>query len=164
MLTDNCCFIKEQYFIDHSHFDKMLDPGNISKQSSRTFVCVSVNIYNRTFYIPLRNHLGEPLRKYGIIGHSVPSGKRPFAGLDYRYTLMIDDQNYIEPHTSRKLPDTQYNIIQNDYVDIVKEFSVYLKGFIREYIKGRIQREPLYRESSLINYAEELKELYNNKH
>ena len=160
MLTENCCFIKEQYFIDHSDFEKMLDPNNTEKQSKRTFVCVPVQLYGKTFYIPLRNSLGNPLKKYGVIGHSVPSTKRPDAGLDYRYSLLIEDSKYIEQHVSRKLPDVQYNKIQNDYQTIVSEYSVYLKGFIKACYKNRIHWEPLYRESSLINYKDILKQLY----
>ena len=163
MLTDNCCFIKEQYFIDHNYFVKMLDPGVTDKQSMRTYLCVSIELYGKTFYIPLRNNLGNPLKQYGLIGHSIPSMKRPNAGLDYRYALMIDDQKYIEPHNSQKLPDSQYNRIQNDYESIINEFSVYLNGFIKAYYKKRIHFEPLYRESSLINYGEILKKIYQPK-
>lgn len=157
------CFIKEQYFIEHKHFKKMLDPGETEKQSKRTYICVSVQLYGKTFYIPLRNNLGSPLREYGIIGHSVPSTKRQNAGLDYRYTLMIDDINYIEMHSLQKIPNSQYKKIQNEYDDIINEFSVYLNGFIKAYYKKRIKFEPLYRESSLLNYGEELKELYHVK-
>lgn len=160
MLTDNCCFIKEQYFIDHCNYIKILDPGNTKKQSNRTYICVLVNLYGKSFYIPLRNNLGSPLRKYGIIGHSVPSLKRPYAGLDYRYSLLIEDSNYIEWHLDRKLPDAQYNKIQTDYSTIVNEFTVFLNGFIKALHKNRIQWEPLYRESSLINYTDLLKQLY----
>ena len=35
------------------------------------------------FYIPLRNNLGTEVRKFGRIGHAVPSKNRLSAGLDY---------------------------------------------------------------------------------
>ena len=37
-----------------------------------------------------------------------------------------------------------------------KEFKTYLMGFIKAIKKNRIHREPLFRESSLINFVSEL--------
>ena len=31
-MTINLCFIKEEYFMQHSNFTNMLDPGNLGKQ------------------------------------------------------------------------------------------------------------------------------------
>ena len=35
-MTINLCFIKEEYFMQHSTFMNMLDPGNLNKQNHRT--------------------------------------------------------------------------------------------------------------------------------
>jgi hypothetical protein len=51
-----CCFIKEQYFIDHASFAKMLDPGNTGKQSHRTYLCLKITSDGNDYYIPLRNN------------------------------------------------------------------------------------------------------------
>lgn len=91
-----CCFIKGQYFIDNSHFVKMLDPGNTAKQSHRTYLCLLISLNGLPFYIPLRNNLGDEVRVYGRIGHFIPSKGRPKAGFDFRYALIIDDNKYIE--------------------------------------------------------------------
>lgn len=93
-----CCYIKEDYFKEHKDFVNMLDPDNSSKQSKRTHLCVVININNNSIFVPLRNNLGNPIRKFGKIGFSVPSQKRPNAGLDYRYSLIINDEKYIEWH------------------------------------------------------------------
>lgn len=159
-MLENCYYIKEQYFIDHDDYIKLLDPQNLDKQSKRTYLCVCIQVYNKNFYIPLRNNLGESLKKYGRIGHSVPSTKRPNAGLDYRYSLIIDNPIYLEKHIFPKLPNSQYIKLHNDYDTIVKEFTTYLRGFIKACYKNRVHWEPLYRESSLINYCDELKTLY----
>ena len=108
------------------------------------------------FYIPLRNNLGDDVRKFGRIGHSVPSDKRKNAGLDFRYALIINDESYIEIQKDKRIPESQYRKIKNDYDAISNEFSVYVKGFIKVAKKKRIDKEPLYRVSSLVNYTSEL--------
>lgn len=59
--------------------------------------------------------MGESLRKFGKIGFSVPSVKRPKAGLDYRYSLIVNDERYIEKQSEKKLPNAQYKIIEENY-------------------------------------------------
>lgn len=108
------------------------------------------------FYIPMRTHLGDDVRKYGRIGHSVPSVSRPEAGLDYRYALVINDPDYIITGTDQILPNSQYHKLQREILDIEEEFITYYNGFIRTFRKGRLKREPLYRYSSLINFVDEL--------
>ena len=150
------CFIREEYFKKNSSFVKMLDVGNTDKQSKRTHVCVLIEANNNKFYVPLRNNLGDEVRKFGRIGHSVPSKKRKDAGLDYRYTLIVNDDAYIELQTEQKIPESQYRIIQNDYKTIKDDFIIFLNGFLKAAKKKRIDKEPLYRESSLINFKNEL--------
>lgn len=86
------CFIREEYFKSHSAFVKMLDTGKTDKQSRRSHLCVMIEKNKNKFYIPLRNNLGAEIRKFGRIGHAVPSGKRENAGLDYRYALIINSE------------------------------------------------------------------------
>lgn len=150
------CYIRESFFVDHPDYKKMLDPGNTNKQSKRTHLCVEVTIDNNHYYIPLRNNLGDAVRKFGRIGHAVPSVKRQNAGLDYRYALIINDDKYIELQTEMKIPNSQYKCMKNDLDSIQKEFEVYLRGYIKAVKKKRNEKEPLYRESSLINFISEL--------
>ena len=149
-------FIKEDYFDEHPEYKKMLDAGNSQKQSNRAHLCVAFEYENNKFYIPLRNNLGDDVRKFGRIGHSIPSQKRKNAGLDYRYALIINDDTYLESGAENKIPNSQYKKINNEYNEIKAEFEVYLNGFIKKAQKGRIAKEPLYRESSLINFLTEL--------
>ena len=150
------CYIKKSYFERNSGFVKMLDPGNTDKQSKRAHVCVLVELDDNRFYIPLRNNLGDEIRKFGRIGHAVPSKKRENAGLDYRYALIVNDDADLEIHKEKKIPESQYRIIENNYETIKAEFSIYLNGYKKAAKKKRVQKEPLYRESSLINFDEEL--------
>lgn len=156
MIEPHCCFIKEQYFIDNPNLINMLDPGNTDKQSKRTHLCVEININNNTVYLPLRNNLGIPVRKFGKIGYPVPSNKRPNAGLDYRYSLIINDKKYIEFHTEQKLPNSQYNVISRDYDIIKQELNEYITKYVKAAKKKRHTIEPLFKLSSLINFHKEL--------
>ena len=149
------CYIRESYFLEHSNFQKMLDPGNTRKQSKRTHLCMEVKIDDNHYYIPLRNNLGDDVRKFGRIGHSVPSASRKNAGLDYRYALVINDDRYIEPQVEMKIPKSQYKCIKKDLDVIQKEFETYLRGYIKAVKKKRNEKEPLYRESSLVNFIEQ---------
>lgn len=148
------CYIRESYFKEQKDLKKVLDPGDTSKQSKRTHLCIKVEIDSNQYYIPLRNNLGDAVRKFGRIGHSVPSAKRKNAGLDYRYALIINDSQYIELQTELKIPNSQYRCIRNDMDIITKEFETYLRGYVKAFKKKRNEKEPLYRESSLINFID----------
>ena len=150
------CYIRESYFKEHTHFVKMLDTGNARKQSHRTHLCVKIEKDGNKYYVPLRNHLGGEIRKFGRIGHAVPSASRTDAGLDYRYALIVNDDKYIELQTQRKIPESQYRRIKTDYEKIQREFYTYLNGYIKAARKKRNEKEPLYRESSLVNFGVEL--------
>lgn len=88
----------------------------------------------------------------------MPSKSRPNAGFDFRYALIISDSSYIETPKTQRIPTSQFKKINNDIDDIEKEFNEYIKGFIKAMRKSRIQNEPLYRESSLINFVDILQE------
>jgi len=150
------CYIRKAYFEEHPNYIKMLDPGNTEKQSKRTHLCVKITIDSNHYYIPLRNNLGDAVKKFGRIGHAVPSAKRQNAGLDYRYALVINDDKYIELQKEIKIPNSQYKCIKKDLDAIRKEFEIYLRGYIKSAKKGRNEKEPLYRESSLINFISDL--------
>lgn len=64
------------------------------------------------FYIPLRNNLGADMRKFGRIGHAIPSQKRKSAGLDYRYALIVNDESDIKLPVEQKIPNSQYQKIK----------------------------------------------------
>jgi len=151
-LSVRYCFIKEKYFKEHDDFINILDVGNSRKQSNRVHLCIFVEEDGNRYAIPLRNNLGEPIRKFGRIGHSVPSKSRKKAGLDYRYALIVNDDRYIEIPEERKIPRSQARKIESEYEVIRIEFLQYLKGFKRAKKKRRVQREPLYRVSSLQNF------------
>ena len=150
------CYIKEDYFKERKHFVKMLDAGNTLKQSRRTHLCVEIEIDSNKYYVPLRNNLGDELRRFGRIGHSIPSESRNKAGLDYRYALIVNDEKYLEVQKEKKIPNSQLRKIKSDYEQIKTEFETYVKGFAKAAKKKRNDKEPLYKESSLVNFISDI--------
>lgn len=75
--------------------------------------------------------------------------------MDYRHALIVNPP-YIEIPTAQRIPKNQYQKMTNDIAAIQNEFEQYLSGFIKAAKKKRIEREPLYRASSLVNFLEEL--------
>lgn len=156
------CYITEQYYIDNPMLIKILDIGNPSKHNVRTHMCLNIQFNNNSVLIPLRKNLGEPNRKFGKIGFSVPSQSKPKAGLDYRYIMIINNVSYIRFDTP-KISNSQIKIIENNYGTIEKEAIEYIQSYIRVANKGRVDRTARFRESSLINFHKELNIICDNK-
>lgn len=150
------CFIKEDYFKAHTKLLKILDPDDSKKQTQRTYLFIFEDEHSNKYYIPLRTNLGYALRKFGRIGHSLPSQKRPKAGLDFRHALIVNDSDYLEPQNELKIPQAQYNRIKLDLNRIQKEFVEYVNRYKKMAKKKRTQKEPLFRDSSLVNFHSEL--------
>lgn len=127
-----------------------------ARSPTEVHLCIQIVADSSTFYLPLRNNLGADVRKFGRIGHSVPTQNRPQAGIDYRYALIVNDSEYIEFPLSQCIPKNQYQKLLTDISAIETEFGQYVAGFMKAAKKKRIAREPLYRESSLINFMSEL--------
>lgn len=149
-------FIKEEYFKENSHFEKMLDHGDTVKQSKRKYIFLKVKYGENNLYIPLRTNLGNPIRRFGVIGFKVPSETKPLAGLDYRYILIVNENKYIEVPEGPKIPKSQMDIIDSNYRKIEKEVISYVNGYVKAAIKHRERLEPKYRESALHNFHKEL--------
>lgn len=155
MNTVTYCYISEIYYQDYSNLIKILDINDSSKHNIRTHICLKIKYNNHNILIPLRKQLPDSVRKYGRIGHSVPSQSKPNAGLDYRYIMIIKDDKYIR-YDKPRIPNSQQNIIANEYTKIEQEALEYIKAYIRVAKKNRVQRTARFRESSLINFHKEL--------
>ena len=81
----------------------------------------------------------------------------------YANCMLFYKQEYIEIPKEQRIPNSQYQKLLVDAADIETEFSKYLEGFIKAAKKGRIDKEPLYRESALANYLKELKVIETDK-
>ena len=147
--------IKPEYYIEHPTLQKILDINHTEKHNFRIHLCLAVFYQENYILIPLRKNLGPAKRPFGIIGHAVPSQNKPYAGLDYRYMMVIKDAEYLQAEIPR-LPHKQLKIMENHYSQIETEALNYIQGYIKTAKKGRIKRTPLYRESALINFHKEL--------
>lgn len=156
---------RQDYVIEVSHVSKSFKDNKVLKDVS--LLCESGKIYGLVGH----NGSGKTVLFKSICGflscdegtitvNGKVMGKDKDmltdAGLDYRYALIVNDSKYIEIPTTQKIPNRQWNKITADYNNIISEFTVYLSGFKRALKKNRINREALYRESSLINFTSEL--------
>ena len=151
MTTVSYCYILESFYEDYPNLIQILDIGDSSKHNIRTHICLQINYNDNNVLIPLRKSLGDPIRKFGKIGFSVPSNSKPNAGLDYRYIMIINDPKYIR-FDSPRIPIPQQRIIENNYDTIEKEALEYITSYIRVAQKCRIQKTARFRASSLVNF------------
>lgn len=156
------CYIIEQYYIDHPDLIKILDVDDETKHNTRTHLCLNIKYKNNNILIPLRKNLGSAKRKFGIIGYAVPSASKPGAGLDYRYIMIINDSNYLRFDIPR-ISNKQISIIKDNYATIEKEAINYINSYIRVAKKGRVNLNARFRESSLINFHNELEITYTEQ-
>lgn len=150
------CYITDKYYKDHPDLIKILDVHDESKHDIRTHLCLSLRYKKNYILVPLRKNLGSPIRKFGKIGFAVPSKSKPDAGLDYRYIMVIKDNNYLRFDTPR-ISNSQIKIIKNNYATIEKEALDYIKSYMHVARKNRVERTARFKESSLINFHKELK-------
>jgi protein AbiQ len=155
MNTVTYCYISETYYQDYPDLIQILDVNDSSKYNIRTHICLQIKYNNHNILVPLRKQLPDPVRKYGRIGHSVPSQSKPNAGLDYRYIMIIKDDKYIR-YDNPRIPNSQQNIIANEYTKIEQEALEYIKTYIKVAKKNRVQKTARFRASSLINFHKEL--------
>ncbi|MGK0469342.1 hypothetical protein [Clostridium sp.] len=156
MVGANCkfVFIEKIYFTENIHFIEMLDPYD-EKQSRRNYLFLNVNYEGNNLLVPLRTEMDSE-KPFGIIGYAVPSNTKVNAGLDFRKILIVNDFTYIETPEYCRIPQSQQNIIDQNYSKISNLVTSYVKGYISSAIKGREKREPKYRYSTLHNFHKEL--------
>lgn len=149
------CYIVEEYYKDHPDLQKVLDVDDNTKHNIRTHLCLNIKYKGNNILIPLRKNLGAADRAFGKIGFPVPSMSRPKAGLDYRYIMVINDKKYLRYDTPR-ISNKQSAAIENNYSIIEREAIEYIEAYIRVALKNRVAKTARFRESSLINFHEEL--------
>lgn len=140
--------LNRKYFEENSHFINMLDDGNILKQVKRPYVYVKVRVSEKDFLLPLRSNLNHPN------GFHAPSSKSANAGIDYSHALLLPDESYIKKRSH--LDKEQYDYVQANYETIKKGFSLYLKDYIRESRKGIAHKLGRFKNSTLLNFNQEL--------
>ena len=151
----SCIFVKEKYFIKNSHFVEMLDSNDLKKQTQRKYIYLNFKYKDNTLLVPLRSEMPN-IRELGQVGYSVPSTKKPNAGLDYRKILIINDSDYLEIPQYCRVPTSQMYIINEKYETIKKQVKSYVDGYIKSAKKNRHLKDKKYKFSSLHNYHLEL--------
>ena len=152
-MKDRIVFIKDRYFIKNASFVEMLDPTDITKQSSRCYLFISIQYCGNNFYIPLRKNIDLSI---GNIGYHLPSSTRPNAGFDFRKSLIINDNSYIESLSSIDISSSQMKKLSNDIATIESLFISYVDGYKKASLKKREKIDKLYKFSTLHNFHNEL--------
>lgn len=147
-------FIKKSYFSNHPNLKEILKSEK-RDESNRIYLYPTVLYKNNNIFIPLRKEM-EPITRFGIIGFSVPSNKRPTAGLDYRKILIINNLDYIEFPPYARIPNIQEKLIRKNLNTIQAQVVGYIKGYERSFNKNRTLRDKKFRFSSLCNFHREL--------
>ena len=155
MGTARYCYIVNQFYLDYPHLKNILDEFDESKHNVRTHLCLNLKYNNCNVLVPLRKKLGEPVRAFGRIGFSVPSQSKPNAGLDYRYTMIINNPKYFRYDTPR-ITNIQQLIINENYNIIQKQVIEYIDSYVKVANKDRVDKTARFRVSSLINFNSEL--------
>lgn len=148
--------LDRKYFEENSHFKNMLDENNVPKQIKRPYVYVKVRVEDKDFLLPLRSNLNHPN------GFHAPSSKSANAGIDYSHALILPDRSYIKNRTH--LDREQYNYIRDNYETIKNGFGSYLKDYMRKEKQGVAYKIGKFKNSTLLNFNEELGLVKEQKH
>ena len=154
LMLNDFVFIKEEYFIDNSAFVEMLDPNDLIKQSARCYLFIGIQYLENKFYVPIRKNIDLHI---GKIGYPLPSSTRPNAGLDFRKTLIVNNDSYIQKLSTIEISSSQMNKLNSDINTIEALFISYINGYIKAALKGREKIDKLYKFSTLHNFHDELR-------
>ena len=152
MQNFDCVFIKESFFIANKNYIEMLDYDNSNKQSHRNYIYLAFSFNDNNFFVPFRTNTPK-LNKSGII-FPLPTKTRPYACLDYRKILIINNNDYIIKHIN--VPNAQLKTINANKPKIYKEVENYINGYIKAVLKNRHLTDPKYKFSTLHNFHKEL--------
>ena len=141
--------IKPSYFTDHFYLQEVL------KKNSRLYLGLILEVNDNKCFIPLRSQINiQPkLRKAGF---HLPTENRPYAGLDYRKLLIINDESYVEVQKKVKIPNVQKEKIYNSIDLICLAVNRYINTYIKETLRERSEGHIHYKYSTLKNFHSEL--------
>jgi len=154
-------FVKETFF--QREFD---DPEEIldkikgkQAQEGRVYVCVKIEWESNTYLVPLRRELGSMVNnpKLSTGYFPVPSSTKPNAGLDFRKTIIVNDES-LYVIADAKIAHSQKTIMRDNLEEIKTSVINYVVGFKKAVKKNRNKRDLLYKYSALNNFLEELKD------
>lgn len=148
----NFVYINREFFYKHN-FIEILDMGNIEKAIKRKYAFLSFKYEDNNILIPLRTVLPSYNFK---IGFPLPTPNKPYAGLDYRKILIINNASCLS-YGNKSIPRSQMRLVQLNYKRIEKETKTFIDEYIEKSIKGIEFYDKRFKYSSLHNFHKELK-------
>lgn len=151
-------FLKDSFFAKKEYNQQLLDVSKAARErESRAYVCLILKDEFNTYLIPLKTSIKDQVNDPTLNGtyYEVPSTARPYAGLDYRKIILVNDSNDYTIEEA-KISAAQKKIIQDNFEEIKKGAIKYIEEFKKVAQKKRIDRERKFRFAALSNFLEEL--------
>lgn len=114
----------------YATYDSVRFP-EIENKDSRPYIVVLVKVENNTFAVPFRTNVKHN-NCYKFKTSTRPTNT--VTGIDYTKAVIVNDSNYIG--SAARINDKEYNELDANFHIILKEFSQYVKGYIK-YMSGR---------------------------
>ena len=156
--------LESEYFTQNQTYKEVLDENDLTKQARRNYF-LALPYNNKMILVPLRTNCPRGNRFTGKISYPLPSQKRQNAGLYYRKCIILSDEKYISEikDVNFAIPRAQSNRIIKNFQQITKEIATYIEGYIKLIQRNqKIEVNPRYRYSTLINFHQELKIVVNS--
>ena len=113
----------------------------ILEKENRPYACLSVEIDQKRFAIPLRHSINHPFCFPTI---------RP-AGLDYTKAVVLEDPSFISPDRPW-IDSKEWNLIKTNENKIYRDFSKYIRQYKRALRHPDNPRSRIYIQYSSLNY------------
>lgn len=151
--------LTDKFYEENNHLERILDKERGSTEfldKGRGYGVVVIDLNGLRFGIPLRSTMTH---KYGFateIKRDEVKKKTYRKGLDYTKAVILKDDEYITER-SFKIPAEEFDKINDSQEMIKRQFTIFVEKYITA-VENNDQNllSKNYRDSSLINYHEEL--------
>lgn len=151
--------LTDKFYEENGHLERILDKEKGStefKDKGRGYGVIVIDFKGLQFGIPLRSNMTH---KYGFTTERIRDevkNKTYRKGLDYTKAVILKEDDYVTER-SFKIPAEEFDKINDSKEMIKRQFT----NFVKKYVTA-VERNDQnllsknYRDSSLINYHEEL--------
>ena len=133
----NLIILSEDFYSKYGSKIEVLDKKN------RPYICLTIQIEDKTFAIPLRHNINHPFCFYTI---------KP-AGLDYTKAVVIENKSYISPDRPW-IDSKEWKLIKKNENKIYYEFRKYFRQYKRALVHPDNPRSKVFLKYSALQYFE----------
>lgn len=151
--------LTDEFYKENTHLERILDKekdSSVFNNKGRGYGVVIIEKFGKKFGIPLRSSMTHKFCFPTKIERDNEKNKTYRKGLDYTKAVILEKDSYISTR-SFKIPSEEFDKINDSQHMIEKQFSKFVDDYIKAYKKNdQNVLGQKYRDSSLINYHEEL--------